>query len=530
MRLPIESTTQYNLRAYAAAKDGLLNSCDFELLSQYIEPGESIDYAVAGAAEAGNQALVDFLIDHGAAPKYAFSHALHCNHINLSLHLFEKNTTKIRITHEQKCELIRLTAENNQRESLLMLLRMFEYCKGYYFYNSDGDMGNAIIQGMINGDHRDLLEFIISELDSKSAFYGKVTMSLVIGTITANQPSLFDYILTCYGTKSCAQFVSEIVNVASRYERPQFINHFFSRYLRKSLPRYKKEYVIEGAAERNLHQDVIDILGKANNNKNYAAAMAARRNDHDLVFRLVELGADVNIAACAAAWEEHQNLVNDLIEFGGNEKHIGHSAALHYYRQIIEEPWSIGIMVRKAIKANADSLIFIYVAAAMNHHDLSDRLKKAGAHDDYINGTISIASVNAGDEELTIKEIIKGVLSATNMNVNDIVSAAVEHDNRFLINYLMEEKGGDIDFAIQLAGQYGNQELVNHLHAQKSQHAKKTVLYQDEQGDSQSWFPCLFGGSQTTSAAANSEVQGSLSAAQNNSRAADFEMQRVQFM
>lgn len=68
MRIP-ENTTEF--RAYFAAKNGLLDACDIDTLSNYIQPGDkSIDLALAGAASADKQTVIDFLIEHGADKKY----------------------------------------------------------------------------------------------------------------------------------------------------------------------------------------------------------------------------------------------------------------------------------------------------------------------------------------------------------------------------------------------------------------------------------------------------------------------------
>jgi len=65
----LENTTEFN--AYYAAKNGLLDSCDMDTLSHYIQPGDnSIDFALAGASSTGKQTLADFLIEHGADKKY----------------------------------------------------------------------------------------------------------------------------------------------------------------------------------------------------------------------------------------------------------------------------------------------------------------------------------------------------------------------------------------------------------------------------------------------------------------------------
>lgn len=65
----LENTTEF--QAYEAAKNGLLDTCDMDTLSNYIQPGDkSIDLALAGASSAGKQTLVNFLIEHGADKKY----------------------------------------------------------------------------------------------------------------------------------------------------------------------------------------------------------------------------------------------------------------------------------------------------------------------------------------------------------------------------------------------------------------------------------------------------------------------------
>lgn len=65
----LENTHEF--RAYFAAKNGLMDVCNIDTLSDTIQPGDkSIDLALAGAASAGKQTLVDFLIEHGADKKY----------------------------------------------------------------------------------------------------------------------------------------------------------------------------------------------------------------------------------------------------------------------------------------------------------------------------------------------------------------------------------------------------------------------------------------------------------------------------
>lgn len=77
--MPISENTP-EFQAYFAAQNGLLDACNMDTLSQYIQPGnKSIDLALAGAASAGKQTLVNFLIEHGADKKYGLLGNWKCN-------------------------------------------------------------------------------------------------------------------------------------------------------------------------------------------------------------------------------------------------------------------------------------------------------------------------------------------------------------------------------------------------------------------------------------------------------------------
>lgn len=493
MHLPIESTTQYNQRAYFAAKNGVLNSCDFELLSQYIEPGESIDYAVAGAAEVGNQTLVDFLIEHGAKSPCALRYAVIGNHSSLTAHLLENYNNrsfylenyKIKIkgydlSRDQKNDLIRHAAENNQKEVMLHLINSL---------GLNEEIASAIIQGVVNGNHRELLYFLLNHYQERSCF--------ITGAMIANQTDLFDYFLSVYPKAFRRDdFISAVILDAEHYKRSQFIDYLLSRYHRK---RFADESVVTHPAERDLDQDLATLLHKANNSKNYAVAIAARCNDRDLVMRLIELGADVNIAADAAAWAEHHSLVNDLIANGACAKTIGESARQHYFSDVLER--RMMALVFAAIRVNADPRIFIYAIAAINPRDLKERLEKSKAH------PVFFKSVTSYMDTLLTEHVIKinmnAALNETKIDVNFIMRAAVEHNNRFMTDYLIKEKGGDVDIAIQLARQHGHQELT-------------AYLLESKQKQNQSWFAFFSGSDHANAAAANGTAQDFLLAAKNN--------------
>jgi len=337
----LENTTEF--QAYYAAKNGLLDSCDMDTLSHYIQPGnKSIDFALAGAASAGKQTLADFLIEHGADKKYSILGKIYplyqqaiqaCTDdtlIEFARYFFHFPYRNDKIFNsseldnfEYHCGFSRYKRENYNPESPLpplnstdneinSYLTAFENCADITAFlagtNNDIDLVNSLqriicgsnlcygvkqsaIWGAIKGNHRELLVRILADEQ-----YFRIGNATVYAAIVFNQVDLFFYLRSHKKTQSSFpeinwRLLSHRIAASNCFglleciiRRPTcYIPYYY--YYNDSRP-----YEIIGYAASHNHRELVDYLISTHGNpellEKVAMRMAIDYKHDDLVAHL----------------------------------------------------------------------------------------------------------------------------------------------------------------------------------------------------------------------------------------------------
>lgn len=307
----LENTIEF--QAYDAAKNGLLDSCDIDTLSKYIQPKDkSIDYALAGAAAAGKKTLSDFLIEHGADKKYLtlgeiyslYKNAIqtHANTDNTLIEFAQyffhfpyrnfhwyKHTDKVNSllyhcglsrylsgVYDPKSPLPHLDSDDHEITTYLTSLENCAEIAAYLaattanvlLLNSiieqldrDSDLYENVIQsfiwGAVKNDNRKLIQmFIARENDGKQ---GRWVNAAIYACIVFRRLNSFELVGQHGGINW--RLLSHRAAASNRRDLLEYVNqyvHYYSDEYRYCT--YPRRAEIVGYAAKYNHRDLIDYL------------------------------------------------------------------------------------------------------------------------------------------------------------------------------------------------------------------------------------------------------------------------------